>query len=153
LELYCGAGNFTIPLGQAARKVFGTEISRTSVQAAQQNIALNQSDNVVISRISSEAFAEAMVQGTCSAFFTEYGLGTYQFDTVLVDPPRAGLDDETIKMIKQFDNIVYVSCNPITLIENLRSLSTTHRICSAAFFDQFPLTPHIETGIHLTRVS
>ena len=107
---------------------------------------------MVIARISSEAFAEAMVQGTESAFFQEYALGAYQFDTVLVDPPRAGLDDDTIKMITQFDNIVYVSCNPASLVENLRRLSMTHRVCSAAFFDQFPLTPHIETGIYMTRL-
>lgn len=151
LELYCGAGNFTIPLGDVTRKVFGTEISRSSVNAAQDNIRYNNAENVVISRISAEDFVSALNDGEHSAFFQQHNLDAYHFKTVLVDPPRAGLDRATVNMISQFENIVYISCNPLSLVENLRQLSATHAVTQVAFFDQFPLTPHIETGVHLIR--
>jgi tRNA (uracil-5-)-methyltransferase len=78
-------------------------------------------------------------------------LKVYDFSTVLVDPPRAGLDGKTIEMIQQFDNIIYISCNPLTLADNLQQLSTTHKIKRSALFDQFPFTEHIESGVYLEK--
>jgi len=78
-------------------------------------------------------------------------LADYQFTTVLVDPPRAGLDADTIKLIQRFDNIVYISCNPDTLAANLQLLCETHTIIRTALFDQFPYTHHMESGILLKR--
>ena len=78
-------------------------------------------------------------------------LAERQFNTVLVDPPRAGLDPATTQMISQFDNIIYISCNPHTLVANLEALSATHKVSRAALFDQFPFTEHMESGVLLTR--
>ena len=73
------------------------------------------------------------------------------FTTVLVDPPRAGLDPETLAMISQFEHIIYISCNPNTLVDNLSVLSKTHEVTRAALFDQFPFTTHMESGVFLQR--
>ena len=82
------------------------------------------------------------------------GLDLQQFSlkTLFLDPPRAGLDPETEKLLPEFDNIVYVSCNPSTLHANLACIRTSHEVQSFAMFDQFPYTEHIECGIYLTRL-
>ena len=75
----------------------------------------------------------------------------YDFSTIFVDPPRAGVDDETLKLVSQFDNIIYISCNPETLRANLDTLCQTHTVERAALFDQFPFTHHIESGVYLKK--
>lgn len=71
--------------------------------------------------------------------------------TLLVDPPRAGLDDVTVQILPEFDNIVYISCNPTTLHENLQRVKGSHSVQRFALFDQFPYTDHIECGVFLQR--
>ncbi|MFT2092359.1 tRNA (uridine(54)-C5)-methyltransferase TrmA [Paraglaciecola sp. 2405UD69-4] len=149
LELYCGAGNFSVPLAQNFRKVLATEISKTSVAAAQHNIQDNNIDNLKIIRMSSEEFVQAQ-QGIREFRRLEgVNLKDYDCKTVLVDPPRAGLDDATVDMIKAYENIVYISCNPETLKHNLRTLLKTHKVTRFALFDQFPYTHHAECGVYL----
>ena len=153
LELYCGNGNFTLPLSRLFRQVLATEVSKTSVHAAQWNIAANHCPNVRIARLSAEEFTEAM-QGTRSfrrLREQEISLTDYRFSTVLVDPPRAGVDDATLALLQRFDRILYISCNPHTLRANLETLCRTHRIVRRALFDQFPFTPHIESSVLLVR--
>ncbi len=151
LELYCGAGNFSIPLSNYFNRVLATEISKTSVNAAQYNIEQNKADNCTILRMSSEEFVEA--QRGIRSFRRMEGveLSDYDLQTVLVDPPRSGLDEETCKMISQYDNIIYISCNPDTLADNLVHLTKTHNVVQTALFDQFPFTHHIEAGVFLQR--
>jgi len=151
LELYCGAGNFSVPLAGCFKNVLATEISKTSVNAAQFNIEMNKVDNLTIVRLSSEEFVEAMSGVREFRRLSDIDLTKYDFSTVLVDPPRAGIDDKTLDLIQQFDNIIYISCNPLTLAENLESLCLTHEIKRAAVFDQFPFTGHIESGVYLER--
>lgn len=151
LELYCGAGNFSIPLSQYFRKVLATEISKTSVNAAQHNIETNNISNLNIVRLSSEEFVEAHTGNRTFNRLREVELSSYQFKTVLVDPPRAGLDQSTLELVAKFEKIVYISCNPKTLVENLKTLSITHKIDRIALFDQFPQTHHLESGVILTR--
>ncbi|MCF2947258.1 tRNA (uridine(54)-C5)-methyltransferase TrmA [Paraglaciecola aquimarina] len=152
LELYCGAGNFSIPLAQNFRKVLATEISKTSVAAAQDNISQNQIDNVKIIRMSSEEFVQAQ-QGVREFRRLEgIDLQSYDCDTVLVDPPRAGLDETTVDMVKAYANIIYISCNPETLQANLSTLSKTHKVTRFALFDQFPYTHHAECGVYLQKL-
>ncbi|WP_369854741.1 tRNA (uridine(54)-C5)-methyltransferase TrmA [Candidatus Thalassolituus haligoni] len=151
LELYCGNGNFSIALANCFDRVMATEISKTSVAAAQINIADNQIDNLIIARLASEDFVQALRGEKQFERLKDIDLGSYDFRTVLVDPPRAGLDDESVKQVQGYDNIIYISCNPETLQANLRLLSQTHTIQRFALFDQFPYTHHIETGVLLTR--
>lgn len=151
LELYCGAGNFSIPLAQHFRRVLATEISKTSVAAAQYNIAVNNINNCQILRMSSEEFVQACQGERTFRRLADIDLASYDIETVLVDPPRAGCDLATIKMISAYTNIIYISCNPDTLCENLQELNKTHQITRAALFDQFPYTHHMEVGVYLQR--
>jgi len=153
VELYCGNGNFSLPLARNFDNVVATEISKTSVNSAQYNIKANNIDNVTILRMSSEEFSQAL-QGQREFRRLKQlnvNLADYKFSTVLVDPPRSGLDDETIKQVASYDSIVYVSCNPATLQLNLLSLCETHNITRFAIFDQFPYTDHLEIGVFLER--
>ncbi|WP_416191089.1 tRNA (uridine(54)-C5)-methyltransferase TrmA [Neisseria sp. CCUG12390] len=153
LELYCGNGNFTLPLAKQFRRVLATEVSKTSVNAALWNIEANRSGNVKIARLSAEEFTEAYTKNREFRRLQEQGveLADYEFSTIFVDPPRAGIDDETLKLVAQFDNVIYISCNPETLRANLEKLSQTHTVARAALFDQFPFTHHIESGVLLKR--
>lgn len=151
LELYCGNGNFSLPLAKHFRNVLGTEISRSSVTSAQTNIALNNITNARIERLPAEECAAAMRGEILPSRLQDMRLKDYDFKTVLVDPPRAGLDADTLAMVGEFEHIIYISCNPETLAENLVALQTTHNVEAAALFDQFPFTHHIEAGVYLSR--
>ncbi|MEG9480859.1 tRNA (uridine(54)-C5)-methyltransferase TrmA [Mannheimia sp. HC-2023] len=151
LELYCGNGNFSIALAENFRKVLATEISKSSVQSAQYNIEQNGIDNLQIIRMSAEEFTQAM--NGVREFYRLKGidLKAYDCNTIFVDPPRAGLDQDTLNMVQAYDRILYISCNPHTLADNLQQLNQTHRIEKAALFDQFPYTHHIESGVWLIK--
>lgn len=154
LELYCGNGNFSIALSGNFRKILATEISKTSVESAQINIAMNNVTNLKIIRLSAEEFTEALNKKREFNRLknNNVNLDDYSCRAVLVDPPRAGLDPDTLDLLKRYEIIIYISCNPVTLMDNLKSLTETHDISRFAFFDQFPYTEeHIESGVILTR--
>jgi len=152
IELYCGNGNFSIALAQNFDRVLGTEISKSSVKSAQVNIIENNLDNINIVRMSSEEFSQAMNNERKFRRLEGFDLTAYNYDTVLVDPPRAGLDPDSIELVSRFNKIIYISCNPHTLHENLSHLVKTHKIEQFALFDQFPYTHHVETGVILTKL-
>ncbi|HHC5062406.1 tRNA (uridine(54)-C5)-methyltransferase TrmA [Aeromonas veronii] len=151
LELYCGNGNFSIALAQNFRKVLATEIAKPSVDSAQFNIAANGVDNLIILRMSAEEFTMAMRGEREFNRLKGVDLKSYQCNTIFVDPPRAGLDDATVKLVQEYDNILYISCNPETLQANMAVLGETHEIARFALFDQFPWTHHMEAGVYLRR--
>lgn len=151
IELYCGNGNFSIALAENFNRVLGTEISKTSVNSAQVNIKANNIKNIDIVRMSSEEFSQAMNGERKFRRLADFDLTAYNYDTVLVDPPRAGLDPDSEELVSRFERIVYISCNPETLKDNLVTLTKTHHIEKFALFDQFPYTHHVETGVYLTR--
>ncbi|WP_346836477.1 tRNA (uridine(54)-C5)-methyltransferase TrmA [Microbulbifer sp. SAOS-129_SWC] len=151
LELYCGNGNLTIPLCEHFGKVLATEISKVSVNSAQENIRANGVTNLDIVRLSSEEFTQAIDKVRPFRRLKDIDLDSYDFSTVLVDPPRAGLDPDTCAMVARFPRILYISCNPETQLENLVELSKTHRVERFALFDQFPYTDHTESGLLLVR--
>ncbi|MBB3140249.1 tRNA (uridine(54)-C5)-methyltransferase TrmA [Halomonas organivorans] len=151
VELYCGNGNFTIALAENFRRVLATEISRTSVASARENLAANGVANATVGRMSAEEFAQALKGEKGGRRVAEMGLADYDFSTVLVDPPRAGLDDESCRQLSDYERIVYISCNPETLADNLDELTRTHEVVRFALFDQFPWTHHCECGVLLER--
>lgn len=151
IELYCGNGNFSIALAENFERVLGTEISKTSVRSAQVNIKENNIENIDIVRMSSEEFSQAMNGERKFRRLEGFDLTAYNYDTVLVDPPRAGLDKDSVELVSRFNKIIYISCNPETLKDNLTLLIKTHKIDKFALFDQFPYTNHVETGVILTR--
>lgn len=151
VELYCGNGNFTVALAENFRRVVATEISRTSVASAQANLEANAIDNVHVARMPAEEFAQALSGEKQGRRVTAMKLDECHFSTVLVDPPRAGLDAESCEPLMRYQRIVYISCNPDTLAANLEQLSQTHRVTRMALFDQFPWTDHCECGVLLER--
>ena len=153
LESYCGLGNFTLPLSNYFDTVLATEISKRSIQAALENCAINGVQNITFARLSSEEMTEALNEVRVFSRLQGIDLKRYHFSTVLVDPPRAGLDEDTITLISAIENIIYISCNPHTLARDLQILSQTHEVVSAAMFDQFPHTEHVESGVFLRKKS
>jgi len=151
LELYCGNGNFSIALAKNFDKVLATEIAKPSVESAQYNIAKNNIDNLTIIRMSAEDFTQAMNKVRKFSRLEGIDLDDYQCNTIFVDPPRSGLDDETVKMVQTYDNIMYISCNPETLEANMQVFNETHKVERFALFDQFPYTHHTEAGVFLVR--
>ena len=153
LELYCGGGTFTAPLASNFRKVLATEISKASVDLALKSFAKNSIENIKIARLSSEEFTSAYTGNITFKRLKDSGidLKSYDIRTVLVDPPRAGLDDGTCALLSRFENIVYISCNPETLSRDVKKLRSTHTLQRVAAFDQFPYTHHLESGVFLVR--
>ncbi len=153
LEMYCGNGNFSIPLARHFDRVVATEISKVSVNSAQLNIAMNGMNNVQVVKMASEDVSAALNgDAELPKSLQQAGVKELSPAVVLVDPPRAGLDDATVELIRKVDGILYISCNPLTLKANLDALSNTHKVVRYAMFDQFPYTHHVETGVYLQRI-
>ena len=151
LELYCGNGNFTVALAPLFGRVLATEVSKSSVHAALYNLDANGVDNVTMVRMSSDEIGGALARSREFRRLKDVDLDAYRFSTLFVDPPRAGLDAPTLELARGFERVLYISCNPGTLQENVAALQGTHGITAAAVFDQFPYTPHLECGLLLTR--
>ena len=151
LELYCGNGNFTVALAPAFERVLATEVSKASVRAAHYNLDANQIKNVTLVRMSSDEVSSALAGEREFRRLDGIDLTPYQFSTLFVDPPRCGLDAATLALAAGFRHILYISCNPQTLLENVSTLHPTHAITAAAVFDQFPYTHHLECGLLLSR--
>ena len=146
LELYCGNGNFTVAMAPMFRRVLATEVSKVSVAAAKENLVANGVTNVDVVRLSSEELTRALDEGKTFERLNGVDLSEFDLKTVLVDPPRAGMGPEVTKFVSRFGRIVYISCNPKTLAEDVRALAETHEVRRFATFDQFPYTPHLECG-------
>ncbi|MFC0711860.1 tRNA (uridine(54)-C5)-methyltransferase TrmA [Azorhizophilus paspali] len=151
LELYCGNGNFTLPLATRVRRVLATEISKSSVNAALANLEGNGVDNVTLVRLSAEELTQALNEVRPFRRLAGVDLKGYDFGSLFVDPPRAGMDPNTCELARRFGRILYISCNPETLAANIAQLHDTHRIVRCALFDQFPYTHHMESGVLLER--
>ncbi|MCG8709473.1 tRNA (uridine(54)-C5)-methyltransferase TrmA [Brenneria sp. 4F2] len=151
LELYCGNGNFSLALARNFDRVLATEIAKPSVASAQYNIAANHIDNVQIIRMSAEEFTQAMNGVRQFKRLQGIDLTDYRCETIFVDPPRSGLDSETLNMVQGYPRILYISCNPETLCANLETLTKSHQISRLALFDQFPYTHHMECGVLLEK--
>lgn len=142
LDLFCGLGNFTLPLALRAREVVGIEGDTALVARGNQNAALNGIGNAVFHAAdlaSAEGGAAALAGG---------------FSRVLLDPPRAGAL-EVLPRIAALgaERIVYVSCHPGTLARDLEQLCHVHgyRLEAAGVIDMFPHTTHVESMAVLER--
>jgi len=143
LELYCGCGGFTLPLASKFNKVFATENNRHSIRLLKESIKLNNLSNVETARLSDDETASALANERPFRRLENIDMQSYQFSHILVDPPRAGLSAETIKLSRQFKNMIYISCNPETFLRDIKALD--RKIISIAIFDQFANTEHLES--------
>ncbi len=144
VELYCGNGNFTIPMSEKFGKVIATEINKESIEAATFNAKINNRKNITFLAMSAAEFSSLKSQKSPL-------LDKYDLKNVFIDPPRAGLDEKSRKFVNEFDNIIYVSCNPESLKRDLKVLTKKRKIKAFAFFDQFPYTNHMECGVVLKK--
>ena len=151
LELYCGAGNFTIPFASHFDKILATEISKSSINAAKANMQLNSVENIEFVRMSVAEFVSALDGVREFRRMREIDITSYNIKSVVVDPPRSGMDALSLSFISRYEHILYISCNPETLVRDLEILSKTHRVVDMALFDQFPYTHHVEMGVKLVK--
>jgi len=80
-----------------------------------------------------------------------FDLEDFRPEVLLVDPPRAGMDEDTRALAAGFNRIVYVSCNPATLCRDIEALGSGYCVLQTALFDQFPYTHHMECGVVLEK--
>ncbi|MDX1634057.1 MAG: 23S rRNA (uracil(1939)-C(5))-methyltransferase RlmD [Marinobacter sp.] len=135
LDLFCGLGNFTLPLARRAGQVVGVEGDDAMVVRGRENARLNDLDNV--------SFHGANLQGD----FTGESWAREGFDKILIDPPRSGAE-EVCEYLTAFGarRIVYVSCNPATLARDAGVLvAKGYRLVRAGVMDMFPHTTHVES--------
>lgn len=154
LELYCGSGTFTVALAPFFRKVLSTEVARTPTLTALDNLKLNNITNTKLVRLSALEVTEALnFQREFNRLKQqEIDLKDYNFKTLFIDPPRAGLQDKAaLDFTARFDRVIYISCGPESFAKDLSYLSKTHDILKLAFFDQFPYTSHLESGALLIK--
>lgn len=136
LDLFCGVGNFTLPLARKAKKVTGVEGDSALVQRAKNNAVKNEIDNV-------EFFTADLAELDTSNKFMQQ-----TFDKILLDPARTGAK-EIISALntKNVKRIVYVSCNPATLARDAGILVNEKgfNLKQAGVMDMFPHTTHVES--------
>ncbi len=136
LDLFCGLGNFTLPLARRAGQVLGVEGEAGLVSRAGANAELNQITNVEF--ISADLYKESSSEPWAG----------FKPDKLLLDPPRGGAI-EAIKMLAEPlpSKIVYVSCYPATLARDSEYLVRVlgYRLAAAGVMDMFPQTSHVET--------
>jgi len=148
LELYCGAGSHTVALAPLFRHVLAVEINRHLVEAARYNVSANELGNVTVIRAPSEEFCRRVLRRR--TYTLEDG-GQLNFKCTVVDPPRAGLDKVTREAVKGYEHVLYVSCNPEALRNDLQDLLFTHEVRRLVLLDHFPFSAHVETAVHLAR--
>ena len=132
LDLYCGTGTIGIYISKYVNKVLGIEINESAINDANENKKINNISNV------------SFICGDVSSILAR---NEYNPDIVIVDPPRKGLDKKTINELLKIESrkIIYVSCNPITLVRDLQLLADKYDIMSITPVDMFPNTYHCES--------
>lgn len=128
LDLYCGTGSIGIYLSDICKEVVGIEINKDSVKCAKKNIKDNNISNYKI------------IKGDASLLKKD------NYDVVVVDPPRSGLDKKVIDTLNEINckKLIYISCNPSTLKRDINFLDK-YKVNNLEVFNMFPRTKHVET--------
>ena len=134
-DLYCGIGTISLFMAKYAKKVYGIEIVEDAVKDAKENALNNGVDNV--------EFLAGDVEDVLDDLMNEKGVVP---DVVMVDPPRKGLDNRSIDNILKIHpkKVVYISCNPATLVRDLAKFEELYELKSIKPVDMFPFTSHVE---------
>lgn len=138
LDLYCGVGSIGLYSVSNYAKLIGVEIVPEAIENAKTNAELNSMENT-----------KFLVGDTKTIQMHS----NYKADTIIVDPPRAGLDKSVIEDIKKINPnmLIYLSCDPITLARDLKLLSDLYDVEELIPYDMFPNTHHVETLVKLTK--
>ena len=137
LDLYCGTGTIGLYVSRYCSDVFGIEINEDAIKDANYNKKLNDIDNIFFTAGDSKIIKDI----------------SYKPNKIIVDPPRAGLDQKVIDEILNInpEMVVYVSCDPITLARDLNFFKDKYEIEKIIPVDMFPRTYHVETVCKLRR--
>ena len=137
LDLYCGTGTIGIYVGEKAKKIIGIDYNKSNIEDANLNKELNHLENI--------EFICDKVENKIDSF--------KNIDKIIVDPPRAGLDEKTRKYLKEIlpEEIVYISCDPLTLMRDLKDLQEKYEVEYIKPFNMFPRTYHVECVCLLCR--
>ena len=136
-DLYCGTGTIGQIAASNAKKVVGIELIEEAVEAAKENAKLNNLDNC------------EFLAGDVAEIIKNV---KDKPDTIILDPPRSGVHPKALEYVIKFNakEIIYVSCNPKTLVENLNTLiGAGYKIVESSVKDMFPNTPHAEAVVKL----
>ncbi len=138
-DLYCGVGTFGITLAQKAKEVIGVESSAENIGFLKKNLVLNSVENFRVCEGLSEEWTPRILKK--------------RIDVLVFDPPRKGLERRIVDSLVQnpVPQVVYVSCNPSTLIRDLKLLLSSYKLSDLRIYDFFPHTPHIETRALLEK--
>ena len=131
-DLYCGVGYFNLRLAKLCKQVIGIELNQKAIYNAIYNASLNDIDHV--------SFHVGKVEELIDKI-------PIKANKVVVDPPRSGLHKKVrdTLLAHDFDTILYISCNPKTLVRDLKELTQQYSIEKLTAYDMFPYTKHIET--------
>ena len=134
IDLYCGVGSIGIYIAKYVKSVIGVELVEDAIRDAKNNANINKIPNAKF--ICGDV---AKIDGN-----------TLNADVVIVDPPRTGLDTNTISIInkKEINKLIYVSCNPMTLVRDIKLL-TNYTLKNISIVDMFPQTHHCESIVLL----
>ena len=134
-DLYCGIGTISLFMSKFAKKVYGIEIVKEAVEMAKENARLNQVNNV--------DFIAGDVEKILEKLLYEQKVIP---DVVMIDPPRKGLDSKSIENLLMIrpKRLVYISCNPATLVRDLAKMEELYTIKRIEPVDMFPFTSHVE---------
>lgn len=141
-DLYTGTGTIANFVARNARKVVGIEYVEEAIEDARVNSAVNGLDNTLF-------YAGDMKDILTDEFVARHG----RPDVMIIDPPRAGMHEDVIKVIlnSEPDVLVYVSCNPATQARDLSLLDVKYEVTDIQPVDMFPHTHHVENVVRLTK--
>ncbi|MBU0484416.1 MAG: class I SAM-dependent RNA methyltransferase [Proteobacteria bacterium] len=140
LDLFCGMGNFSLPLAVMGYEVVGMDLQRSAIRSAIRNAAQAKLDNCSFSKSSAyEGLKKAVGEKK-------------RYDLVLLDPPRQGCTGLVPLLLELGSTyIIYISCDPATLARDLAGLTDDYEIQKMRLVDMFPQTHHMETVVLLKR--
>lgn len=138
LDLYSGVGTLSVVAAKKAKKVYSVEINKSSYEDSLKSIELNNIKNIETYCMPAEKFVLDFKN---------------KFNSLIVDPPRSGLDKETIEFINESEvsKILYISCDPLSLVRDLKLLRDNYNFNKVELLDMFPNTHHVETVVFMSR--
>ncbi len=140
LDLFCGLGNFAIPLARQGHRVTGIDLKRSSIRSAERNNLLNETGADFIRMSAEDGVQEEINQGN-------------KYDIIILDPPRAGFKEGASDLHQlAAEKIFYISCDQQTQMRDLRQIvSRGYRVKEVCLVDMFPQTHHLESLVVLER--
>ena len=138
-DLYSGTGTIALSLAKKSRRVIAIESNESAVEDAKENMVLNGLDNIEFKLGRVEDLIDELIE--------------LNIDTLVLDPPRTGSDKRSLRALLKIKpkNIIYISCNPVTLARDYNVIRNLYDIKDIQPFDMFPNTHHVETVMVLER--